>query len=848
MRDPHGFRPLVARPSAKDASVVASRDVRVRPDRRRLRARRRARRDRASSRRAASTSHRFAARVATPLRLRARLLRAARLAASSAAASSARAQGFGRRLAREHPAEADVVIPVPDSGVPRRSATREESGIPFELGLIRSHYVGRTFIEPQAVDPPLRRASLKLSPVREVVEGKRIVVVDDSLVRGTTSRKIVKMLRDAGAREVHLRISAPPTTHPCFYGIDTPTRERADRRHPVGRRDPPVHRRDTLGYLSHRGHARRVRAAPAGDLLGLLHRQLPRRDRGRGAREGARARREVGSARHQRTTAAPPPRAARDVTGSPDGGAGIGPTGARVAALVAKALSGKRRRFSSAWRRRSRCISCADHPVARSHDEAAYLLQAEIFASGRWAAPSPPLPEFFEQYHVLVTPVLAAKYPPGNSLLLAPGAAVGAPALTPILCLGIAGGFLFLLARRFSNVWVASWAWLLWTSAPATLHYLCGYLSENVTLALWLVGWWGLANWREKGGAGWLSVFATAVAWGALTRPLTALAYAATGGVFVVLELARRRRPWRDLALACVPALAILSLPSDLDSEHDRVGRGPVPRLGSELPSGRPARRHRHDFRRARTAASAGHAGFAGGLHGHPRPGTGPRRSSRSPSGRCPDRPRFLGRLAGAPRGALSDRPLRSSEGGPFRRGDGPAALRVAPRLCPRSRVVDLLDVEAQPALAWVTAAGGVAATALARRRIDDAPSGAVVGTGPALASIALAVVALAPVTAAVAAARIQVDEWSVYHDHFRAELAAIPEPRAIVFVRYGPHHVVDMSLVRNSPDLTRAPVWIVYDRGQDNARLLRAAPGRAPYLYDAVTGTLAPWSADVAP
>ena len=157
--------------------------------------------------------------------------------------------------------------------------------------------------------------------------------------------------------------------------------------------------------------------------------------------------------------------------------------------------------------------------------------------------------------------------------------------------------------------------------------------------------------------------------------------------------------------------------------------------------------------------------------------------------------------------------------------------------------------VEAQPALAWVTAAGGVAAlTALARRRIDDAPSGAVVGTGPALASIVLAVVALAPVTAAVAAARIRVDEWSVYHDHFRAELAAIPEPRAIVFVRYGPHHVVDMSLVRNSPDLTRAPVWIVYDRGQDNARLLRAAPGRAPYLYDAVTGTLAPWSADVAP
>ena len=131
---------------------------------------------------------------------------------------------MGHTLARESPVDADVVIAVPDSGVPAAIGYAEESGLPFATGLIRSHYVGRTFIEPQ---DSIRHfgVRLKLSPVRSVVEGKRVVVVDDSLVRGTTSRKIVEMLKRAGAKEIHMRISAPPTTHSCFYGLDTPTRE-----------------------------------------------------------------------------------------------------------------------------------------------------------------------------------------------------------------------------------------------------------------------------------------------------------------------------------------------------------------------------------------------------------------------------------------------------------------------------------------------------------------------------------------------------------------------------------------------------------------------------------------------
>lgn len=130
---------------------------------------------------------------------------------------------FGRQLAREAPVPADIVIPVPDSGVPAALGYAEEAKLPFEMGLIRNHYVGRTFIEPLE---SIRNfgVKVKLNAQHEVLRGKRVVVVDDSIVRGTTSRKIVTMIRAAGATEVHLRISSPPTTGPCFYGVDTPTR------------------------------------------------------------------------------------------------------------------------------------------------------------------------------------------------------------------------------------------------------------------------------------------------------------------------------------------------------------------------------------------------------------------------------------------------------------------------------------------------------------------------------------------------------------------------------------------------------------------------------------------------
>jgi amidophosphoribosyltransferase len=132
---------------------------------------------------------------------------------------------IGAELARESGVAADVIVPVPDSGVPAAMGYAAEARIPYELGIIRNHYVGRTFIEPT---DQIRHLGVKLkhSANRAVIEGKRVVLVDDSIVRGTTSRKIVEMVRAAGATEVHMRISSPPTTHSCFYGIDTPERSK----------------------------------------------------------------------------------------------------------------------------------------------------------------------------------------------------------------------------------------------------------------------------------------------------------------------------------------------------------------------------------------------------------------------------------------------------------------------------------------------------------------------------------------------------------------------------------------------------------------------------------------------
>jgi amidophosphoribosyltransferase len=159
---------------------------------------------------------------------------------------------LGRQLAREFPAEADVVVPVPDSGMGAALGYAQESGLPFEWGLIRNHYVGRTFIQPRQGMRSVG-VKIKLNPVRQVLQGRRVALIDDSIVRGTTSRKLVRMVREAGASEVHVRISCPPTKSPCYYGIDTPLKsELIAARHSVEEICRYIEA-DSLAYLTHEG-------------------------------------------------------------------------------------------------------------------------------------------------------------------------------------------------------------------------------------------------------------------------------------------------------------------------------------------------------------------------------------------------------------------------------------------------------------------------------------------------------------------------------------------------------------------------------------------------------------------
>ncbi len=166
-------------------------------------------------------------------------------------------KNMGVELAKEQPVEADMVVPVPDGGVPSAIGYSQESGIPFEMGIMRNHYIGRTFIEPTQEMRDLK-VKMKLSPITNLIKGKRIIVIDDSIVRGTTSRRIIRMLKEAGAAEVHMRISSPPTTDPCFYGVDTPDKDKLIAANMKTQEICDYIEADSLAYLSNEALMRSV--------------------------------------------------------------------------------------------------------------------------------------------------------------------------------------------------------------------------------------------------------------------------------------------------------------------------------------------------------------------------------------------------------------------------------------------------------------------------------------------------------------------------------------------------------------------------------------------------------------
>jgi amidophosphoribosyltransferase len=183
---------------------------------------------------------------------------------------------MGKRLAIEQPAAADIVVPVPDSGVPAAIGYSSESGLPFRFGLVRNHYVGRTFIEPKQSIRSFG-VRIKLNPVRHLIENKRIVLIDDSIVRGTTSKKIVRMVREAGAKEIHVRISCPPTISPCYYGVDTPNKSELIAANMSIAEICQFIEADSLGYLSLAGMQEATNISPNESCVACWNEKYPTR-------------------------------------------------------------------------------------------------------------------------------------------------------------------------------------------------------------------------------------------------------------------------------------------------------------------------------------------------------------------------------------------------------------------------------------------------------------------------------------------------------------------------------------------------------------------------------------------
>jgi amidophosphoribosyltransferase len=183
---------------------------------------------------------------------------------------------MGRRLAVEQPADADIVVPVPDSGVAASIGYAAESGLSFRFGLVRNHYVGRTFIEPRQSIRSFG-VRIKLNPVRDLIQGRRVVLIDDSIVRGTTSKKIVRMVREAGAKEIHVRISCPPTISPCYYGVDTPNKSELIAANMSVEEIRKFIEADSLGYLSLEGLIAATGLSPDSSCVACWNGQYPTR-------------------------------------------------------------------------------------------------------------------------------------------------------------------------------------------------------------------------------------------------------------------------------------------------------------------------------------------------------------------------------------------------------------------------------------------------------------------------------------------------------------------------------------------------------------------------------------------
>jgi len=476
------------------------------------------------------------------------------------------------------------------------------------------------------------------------------------------------------------------------------------------------------------------------------------------------------------------------------------------------------------------------HFIPNIADESAYVLQAEIFARGAWTLAARPLPEFFEQMHVFVTPFLASKYFPGESILLVPGVLVGFPALVPLLLIFGSGLLIVALGRRITNGWIALLTWAVWTTARANFRFLPSYFSETTTVFLWLLGWWALYDWHLRPRRRTLILLSLCIAWALITRPLTGLVFAVPA-ISVAVWSARRHGMLGEIRYAVLVGVAVISI---------------VP-LWSRFTTGRWSQTPQSLY--TKTYMPWDVIGF--GVDSTP-----PLRAM--PANQAPEIEGFMAlhqshTVGSLPRDAVVrlvsiDRDFftgwRAGLVGYFVLGlfalspvlaiGGIAALLlfVAYLSYAHPGFWTLYYLEALPIVAVITVLGFMLAMKWMRRNMEQgaestsSASGRVAGEGAG--SLLGIVLALALLVGSLPVARSERELHTRAGAARRALweiMALLPTPSNVLFVR--DERRTPRSMVTNEVDPAHARTWLAHDLGSENVRLQRLAPERTAYLFD---------------
>ena len=473
-------------------------------------------------------------------------------------------------------------------------------------------------------------------------------------------------------------------------------------------------------------------------------------------------------------------------------------------------------------------------PIPVVHDEMSYVLQSEIFARFRWTAPTPPIPEFFEQPHVLVVPAVASKYPPGHALLLALGAFLHFPPLVPLLLSAATAALIALLATRLTNAWVALLTWVIWLTTPLVLRYQPAYFSEVTTSAVVLASWWCLLEWREMRQRRWLLLLALAVGWGAITRPVTMLAYAIPIGAVVIWDLIRAKRlgPLLDFGLAVLVGTAVLAiLPLWSWRTTGDAKLTPVALYSRDyLPFDKPG--FTPDTTAPRRVLSPVVKSLYDDFLAHRQ------------NQRLRDLPRtFAERLSNLAWDLFRGTQLLLvpffafglfSMTKPLRFGLISAGLLFLFYLpYAHDAPWTLYYLEVAPIIAAITAAGmwralvWVANRVIVQLYIYRRPK-----LGATLITIVLSFFALPTMNYW----RLQHQQMNSTRVAFQRAVRQLPTSKAVIFLHYTnrAHH---LSLVYNNADPERAPVWVVHDLGDRNRDLVNMALDRTAFVFDEAQG-----------